>query len=376
MTDLVVFLGYVVSKEGLAVDESKVAVVRNWPIPTTLHEVRSFHGLVLFYKRFIHDFSTIMAPITEYMKVGKFSRSEAATEAFELIKLKLTSAPLLVFPDFELPFGLHYDVSKVYSGAVLSQGGRPVAFFSEKLSGSRLNYSTYDIEFYALVQLLRHWSFYLAYNDFILYSDHEALRHLNSQDKLFSWHTKWVAYVQQFSFTIKHKSRALNKVADALSQKSTHLTTMKNEVIGFDILKDSLSIDPLFGPIVGEVSLGVRSDFGLHNGFLFKGTQLCILDCSLWLRIIQERHNKGHMGRNKTFQLIAEKFYWPSMRKEVEKFVRCWRVCQVSKGAATNARLYMPLPIPEGPWTNVSMDFVLSLPRTLKGNDFIFVVAD
>jgi hypothetical protein len=244
------------------------------------------------------------------------------------------------------------------------------------LSGSRLNYSTYDIEFYALVQLLRHWSFYLAYNDFILYSDHEALRHLNSQDKLFSWHTKWVAYVQQFSFTIKHKSRALNKVADALSRKSTHLTTMKNEVIGFDILKDSLSTDPLFGSIVGEVSLGVRSDFGLHNGFLFRGTQLCILDCSLWLRIIQECHNKGHMGRNKTFQLITEKFYWPSMRKEVEKFVRCCRVCQVSKGAATNARLYMPLPIPEGPWTNVSMDFVLSLPRTLKGNDFIFVVAD
>jgi hypothetical protein len=118
------------------------------------------------------------------MKAKKFSWSEAATEAFELIKLKLTSVPLLVLPDFELPFKLHCDASKVGIGVVLSQGGRPVAFFSEKLSGLRLNYNTYDMEFYALVQSLRHWSSYLAYNDFILYSDYEALKYLNSQDKL------------------------------------------------------------------------------------------------------------------------------------------------------------------------------------------------
>ena len=122
--------------------------------------------------------------------------------------------------------------------------------------------------------------------------------------------------------------------------------------------------------------MGVRSDFGLYNGFLFKGTQLSIPDCSLQLRIIQERHNEGHMGCSKTFQLIAKKFYWPSMKKEVEKFVHCCRVCQVSKGVATNAGLYIPLPILEGLWTNVSMDFVLGLPRTQKGNDSIFVIVD
>jgi hypothetical protein len=82
------------------------------------------------------------------------------------------------------------------------------------------------------------------------------------------------------------------------------------------------------------------------------------------------------VGRDKTVLLVAEHFYWPTLRKEVDKFVRCCRVCQVSKGGATNAGLYMPLPIPEGPWTNVSMDFVLGLTRTKKGNDSIFVVVD
>ena len=85
-----------------------------------------------------------------------------------------------------------------------------MAFFIEKLGGPRFNYSTYDVEFYALVQSLRHWSSYLAYNDFILYSDHEVLKHFNSQDKLSTWHAKWAAYVHQFSFTIKHKVGALN----------------------------------------------------------------------------------------------------------------------------------------------------------------------
>ena len=200
MKDSVLFLSYVVSKDGLAVDESKVAAMRDWPIPTMLYDVRSFHGLVLLYRCFIHDFSTIMALITECMKVRKFSWSEVAMEAFGLIKLKLMTTPLLVLPNFEVPIELHCDASKVSIGMVLSQGGKSVAFFSEKLNDSRLNYSTYDVEFYALMQSLRYWSSYLAYNNFVLYSEHEALKHLNSQDKLLSRHAKWATYVQQFSF--------------------------------------------------------------------------------------------------------------------------------------------------------------------------------
>ena len=127
----------------------------------------------------------------------------------------------------------------------------------------------------------------------------------NSQDKLSSRHAKWAAYVQQFSFTIKHKEGALNKVADALSRKLILLVIMKNEVLGFDFIKELLHTDSFFGPIMEEVSVGA-SDYGVYNGFLFKGHQLCIPDCSLRLKIIQERHSEGHMGRVKTVLLVAE----------------------------------------------------------------------
>jgi hypothetical protein len=375
MTDFVLFLGYVVSKDGLSMDESKVAAVKQWALPTTLHEVRSFHGLVPFYWCFIHDFSTIMALIIDCIGAGKFSWSDEATVAFKRINKKLSSTLVLTLTDFSQPFELHCDASKVGMGVVLSQGERSVAYFNEKLSGSKLNYSTYDVELYAFVQSLKHWSSYLAYK-LILYSDHEVLKHLHSLDKLSSRHVGWAAYVQHFSFVIKHKLGAVNKGADALSRKATLLTTMRTQILGFHLFKNSLSIDPYFGSIVSDMPDGYHDDYAIHDGFLFKGNQLHFPEGSLRLKIIQELHNEGHVRHDKTLKLIADQFYWPTMRKEVAKFLEgCW-ICQVSKGTATTDELYMSLPIPDQPWTNVNMDFVLRLPRTQRCNDSVFVVVD
>ncbi|GKD81924.1 putative reverse transcriptase domain-containing protein, partial [Tanacetum coccineum] len=104
--------------------------------------------------------------------------------------------------------------------------------------------------------------------------------------------------------------------------------------------------------------------------------QLCIPDTSLRLKIIKELHGEGHVGRNRTLQLVQASYFWPTMRKEVDRYVKRCRICQFLKGTATNACFYMPLPIPVQPWVDISMDFMLVLPRTQKGNDSIFVVVD
>lgn len=176
-------------------DKTKIEAVKSWPEPRTISEVRNFHGLASFYRRFVAHFSSIMAPLIDSMKADKFVWTKAASESFQQIKVKLTLTPILVLPDFELPFELHCDASKLGIDAVLSQQTKTVTYFSEKLSGARSRYSTYDIEFYAVVQAIKHWRHYLVHRDFVLFTDHNALKHLNSQIKVSARHASWIAYL-------------------------------------------------------------------------------------------------------------------------------------------------------------------------------------
>jgi hypothetical protein len=159
-----------------------------------------------------------MAPITECLKGRSFTWTVAANKAFVEVKEKLGQAPVLKLPDFTKIFEVACDASHVGIGGVLSQEGHPIAFFSEKLNDTRRRYSTYDMEFYALIQTIKHWRPYLIHREFILYTDHDSLKHLNSQSKLNARHSRWMNYLQQFDFVIRHKSGTENKVADALSR--------------------------------------------------------------------------------------------------------------------------------------------------------------
>lgn len=177
---------------------------------------------------------------------GDFVWTRAAAQAFQDIKRHMTRAPVLRLPNFFKPFEVDCDASGVGIGGVLSQERHPIAFFSEKLNDAKQRYSTYDKELYAVVRVLHHWRHYLLPNDFVLYSDHEALRFLTSQKKLNTRHGRWVEFLQAYTFVLKHKSGVENKVADALSRRVTLLFVMDVKVTGFERLKEDYLTCPDF----------------------------------------------------------------------------------------------------------------------------------
>ena len=234
-----------------------------------------------------------MAPITKCLKNEDFQLSNAASQTFREIKVKMTETLVLRYPDFIKVFEVSCDASGVGIGGVLSQEGNPIALFSEKLNDAKRRYSTYGKEFYAIVQSLRFWRFYLLHIEFVLFSDHQALRYLNSQKKLNTRHAKWVEFMNGYSFVINHCAGIENKAADALSRLTVTLHRMSAHIIRFDGLKDEYSACPDFCIIYDEVSNGKRHeyvDFLVENGYLFKVTKLFIPRTSLRDLLIWEMH--------------------------------------------------------------------------------------
>ncbi|WVZ63626.1 hypothetical protein U9M48_013242 [Paspalum notatum var. saurae] len=368
-TDRVSFLGYVVTPQGIEVDEAKVQAIRSWPTPTTVSQVRSFHGLAGFYRRFVPNFSTIAAPLNELTKKGvAFRWGKPQEDAFNLLKDKLTHAPLLQLPDFGKTIELECDASGVGIGGVLMQENKPVAYFSEKLSGPVLNYSTYDKELYALPK------------EFVIHSDHESLKHIRSQVKLNRRHAKWVEFIESFPYVIKHKKRKDNVIADALSRRYTMLSQLDHRIFGLESIKAQYAYDEDFKDVMLHCKEGRTWDkYVIHDGFVFRANRLCIPVGSVRLLLLQEAHGgglMGHFGAKKTEAVLSTHFFWPKMRRDIERFVSRCTTCQKAKSRLNPHGLYIPLPIPSTPWEDLSMDFVLGLPRTKRGRDSIFVVVD
>jgi hypothetical protein len=206
-----------------------------------------------------------------------------------MLKDKLTHAPLLQLPDFNKTFELEYDASGIGLGGVLLQERKPIAYFSEKLSGLVLNYSTYDNELYALIRCLETWQHYLWPKVFVIHSDHKSLKHIRSQGKLNRRHAKWVEFIEYFSYVIKHKKGKENVIVDALSRRYALLTQLDYKIFVLEIIKDLYVHDADFK----DVLLHYKDDktwnkFVFNDGFVFRANKLCIPASSICLLLLQE----------------------------------------------------------------------------------------
>lgn len=240
------YLGHIISKEGMSPDNEKINAITNWPKPKTDTELRGFLGLSGYYRRFIEQFARISAPLHGLLKgkgkskkgkcrkknnpLGIGAWNESCDKAFNELKTKLTSAPVLGHPDFKKPYILEIDASFSGLGAVLSQdqgNGRVVLCYASRAlrenERNMKNYSSMKLELLALK-----WAVTEKFRDlligaeFTVFTDNNPLSYINSTAKLGATETRWVAELAQFNFKVKYRSGIANKNADSLSRKTSH----------------------------------------------------------------------------------------------------------------------------------------------------------
>jgi hypothetical protein len=213
------YLGHIVSHEGVKVDPNKIKAMMDWPIPKTLKNLRGFLGLTGYYRKFVRNYGRIEAPLMALTKKDAFSWTPEATKSFEQLKEVMCKAPVLTTPDFTKTFTVECDASGNGIGVVLMQEGRPLAFESRPLKGRDLHKPIYEKEMMAILHALKKWHPYLIGRHFKVKTDHDSLKYFLEQRLSSEEQQKWVTKILGYDFEIIYKKGKQNVVADALSRK-------------------------------------------------------------------------------------------------------------------------------------------------------------
>ncbi len=414
------FLGHVVTRQGIHTDPRLVSKIREHPRPTSKKEVRSFLGVVNYYRRFIQGCAEIAAPLYSLTDQNNTPMlwTDECEQAFVTLKDQLAAAPVLAIADTSKQFIVHTDASAHAIGAVLSQHddtGRlhPVAYYSRKLTSTQAAYSTFQRELLAIKEALEHWKVYLlGPSDTIVKTDHRPLTHLDTTELYSDTLVRWWASISRFNVNIEYLRGEENVVADYLSRpgppaegsiNAIHASAegqsasvlQADEELRQMILKAYKS-DKFIQAINRHLEQGLPSasifrTLNTHwvtrsdDGFLryeepdSNRSRIVVPSTPTVTWEIMRRHHDdlsgGHFGRDKMLQDLQRYYIWPKMNHDIETYCKQCQVCQLVKGRAAQG-LLQPLPIPAGPWQHVSMDFVGPFPRTPRKNTHVMVIVD
>ncbi|CAJ0964878.1 unnamed protein product [Ranitomeya imitator] len=375
------FLGFIFSPSTIDMDPVKVQAIHDWTQPTSLKSLQKFLGFANFYRRFICNFSSIAKPLTDLTKKGAdlVNWSSAAVEAFQKLKRRFSSAPVLCQPDVSLPFQVEVDASEIGAGAVLSQRGsdcsvmKPCPFFFRKFSPAERNYDVGNRELLAMKWAFEEWRHWLegAKHRVVVLTDHKNLTYLESAKRLNPRQARWSLFFTRFDFVISYLLGSKNVKADALSRSFVPDSPGLSEPAG--ILKE--------GVIVSAISRDLRrvlQKFQANKPDRCPAEKLFVPN--RWTnKVISEVHCSvlaGHPGIFGTRELVARSFWWPSLSRDVRSFVQSCGICARAKRCCSRASgLLLPLPVPKRPWTHISMDFISDLPVSQKMS-LIWVVCD
>lgn len=308
------YLGHIISAQGVSVDPNKVKAIQQWPKPKTLKGLRGFLGLAGYYRKFVKNFGSIAKPLTSMLKKDGFHWTPAADEAFDKLKMALITTPVLALPDFSKDFTIECDASDVGVGAVLSQGGHPIAFLSKVLSQKHLALSVYDKEMMAVVIAVEHWRPYLLGHHFNIITDHRTIEHFLKQRITTPSQQKWLIKLLGYNYTVQYRSGINNAAPDALSRKAELRSLVGSSTPSFPFLNEmqqDLLNDPASRETIAALKNGTctKKGFTLSGEFLYYKCRLYVPDCNSWrLKLMLEFHNGpmgGHSGFLRTYKRLT-----------------------------------------------------------------------
>uniref|UniRef100_A0A8C5P6V7 Gypsy retrotransposon integrase-like protein 1 n=1 Tax=Leptobrachium leishanense TaxID=445787 RepID=A0A8C5P6V7_9ANUR len=369
------FLGFLLTPGRIAMDHRKVAAIHTWPMPNDKKTVQRFIGFANFYRRFIQGFSSIILPLTALTKQQtKFNWTAEAQHAFDSLKHCFSTAPVLVLPDPSQPYEVEVDASSIGIGAVLSQRRppertlHPVAFYSRKLTPAEVNYDVSDRELLAIKCALAEWRHLLegALHPFMVFTDHKNLEYLKTAKRLNPRQARWSLFFSRFDFQVTYKPGTQNKKADALSRLSSPTVPPS--------IDESILPSSRFLGVTTTLMQQIRTHTGPTDPAQATGPQTrhkqCLVPLQEQLAVLQQFHDtpgSGHPGIRKTKELITRYFWWPTLAQDVKKFVNSCSVCARAKHSTKRpVGLLQPLPVPEQPWSHITIDFIVELPPSHK----------
>ena len=383
----VAYLGHIISKDGVSADPEKIHAIQSWPPPVSVSKLRGFLGLTGYYRKFVHHYADIAAPLTDLLKHQRFTWTDKAQQAFETLQQRMTSLPVLGIPDFSLLFDVTTDASGTAVGAILSQASHPLAYFSKKMCPRMQASSAYEREMYAITSAVKKWRHYLIGRHFRIFTDQQSLRGLIGQHIQTPAQQKWLTKLLGFDYEILYTPGRTNKVVDALSRRYETCESVYQGVSFCQPLLLQQLQEFYASHEVGKLLLTKFDNnqeqnrhFSVQQGLLyFKGRLFIPLETELRKDIIREHHSSpagGHSGNTGTLARITSSFAWPNLAKDVQDFLRDCLVCQQSKYSTHKPfGLLQPLPIPQHVWEDISMDFITHLPL-VKGKTTIWVIVD